>query len=77
MVKTAHSAARGVGGGPAQNVGASSSAAEITMRMDRDPREIYRELTPEFGAGGISAFFDSALTLYLQGPRTYTTYWLW
>jgi hypothetical protein len=46
--------------------------------MDRDPGEIYREPTPEFGAPSRYPHSLAALlTLYLQGLRTYTTYLPW
>jgi hypothetical protein len=46
--------------------------------MERDPSDIYRSLTPEFGAPSEYPQSMAALvTLYLQGPRTYTAYLLW
>ena len=57
---------------------ASRPAAEIMVRMERDPGEIYRELTPEMSApSGYPHSLAALLAPYLQDPRTYTTCLPW
>ena len=52
--------------------GASRSVAEIIVRMERDPGEIYRELTPEFGVPlRYPHSLAALLELYLYGSHTY------